>query len=766
MRWRDWLSGRLAALAVAVAVLVLGGSVRWVQAIVTLVMVAALAPTVMSRRVLGRLSPLVALLAIAVGLCLIQLTPLPHAVIALLSPAESGLRDDGLELMHLSARSTITFDVPGTVRALAYFLVLLGIAILALRTSTTERGRFRVLAIVAAICAVAALVTGINYAFGIRSLYGLLTPTNGPHIVGPLFNLNHLACLMSLGTCCAGALAMYRKQRPWVRVLWLVIAGMCALSTLATLSRGGALGLGAGAFVTVAILVAQNWWGRDGELPRHRASVLTSSLPIAVVAACTVVVVLYAGSGGVAQQFSQTSFTEIDAPRSKFAAWRSATTLIDESPWVGVGRGAFEPVFTRVHAASGYSTFSHVENEYLQAVVDFGIPGAIALGLAAIWLVVIVIRRWRDGPLAAGALGALVVVALQSNVDYGVEILGIAMPITAVIATLAYVPLRESSGARELTIRRSLRIAHVLALLTSGILLCTSRTASLDEDHVAFGDQHNLTLDQIRAPAERHPLDYFNYALAAQVMIKDRDRDAISMLNHAMTLHPSHSGLHLIAAHLLIDTRHPEQAAIEYSLALPASKHQRDLVTEIARRFPTMQAADALPTVVSSVEDISGFLLDLKRDDVARLWLDHVLDLHPQYVRACDLLFGIAVRSPDVAEAIIGDRRCRAFEPSHDIELRLARTLLDKRRFEQAARLVAHAETWATDEKVDGWLLLCDAEAGQEHFDEARQCLHRLEVVMPPDRMSELARRIEQLTRAQNASKTGADAEPSPSSRF
>src|SRR6185369_6190725 len=114
-------------------------------------------------------------------------------------------------------------------------------------------------------------------------------------------------------------------------------------------------------------------------------------------------------------------------------------------PWVGVGRGAFEAAFTRVHPASGLASYSHLENEYLQAVVDWGVIGALALGLLAIWVAVAAVKRWRDGPLAAGALGALTVVAIQSNVDFGVEFLGLAAPMTAVAAALTYVPLREVS---------------------------------------------------------------------------------------------------------------------------------------------------------------------------------------------------------------------------------------------------------------------------------------------------------------------------------
>ncbi len=150
-----------------------------------------------------------------------------------------------------------------------------------------------------------------------------------------------------------------------------------------TLSRGGALALGIGGFVTIAALVAQRFVANDTPR-RRRAGFLSSSLPIGIVSVCAVIVVLYASAGGVKDQFTRTSLDEIHAPRSKFAAWRSAVELIDESPWVGIGRGAFEPVFQRVHPASAYATYTYLENEYLQAVVDWGVPGALVLAFVAI----------------------------------------------------------------------------------------------------------------------------------------------------------------------------------------------------------------------------------------------------------------------------------------------------------------------------------------------------------------------------------------------
>src|SRR5262249_28493945 len=150
------------------------------------------------------------------------------------------------------------------------------------------------------------------------------------------------------------------------------------------------------------------------------------------VALCVLVVIVVTSAGTAAEQLANTSLQEIHEPKSKYAAWRSSTTLMEEAPWVGVGRGALEPAFTRVHPASAFVTFSHLENEYIQSVVEWGVPGALALAAAMSWLAIVAIRRWRDGPLAASALGGLAVVAVQSNVDFGVELLGLAVPITVV----------------------------------------------------------------------------------------------------------------------------------------------------------------------------------------------------------------------------------------------------------------------------------------------------------------------------------------------
>ena len=669
MRRREWFSATCGLAALAVAVFALGGAPRWAQAAVAVLVMIALVPQLVSRRVFERVPPLVAVLALCGVLTAVQLLPL-GSLVDRLDPVGSALRADGAALIGTQPWHAFTHDVPGSLRAVVFFLVLLGVAIVSLRVATTERGRYYVQAGVAVVCGLAAVLVGIHALFGLTRLYGVYEPHASPQVLGPLLNGNHLGCLMAVGTVVAAGLVMYRRQRAWIRTAWLVIVTACGAATLATLSRGAALALGAGLVVVAATLVAQRLGATESGPRRRRSSPLTSSVPIGIVAACTIIVVLYASAGGVSEQLSHTRFDELHEPRSKFAAWRSATQLIRESPWVGVGRGGFESSFTRVHPASAFGTFSHVENEYVQSAVDWGLPGAILLAIGGIWLAILAIRRWRDGPLAAGGLGALAVVALQSNVDFGVELLGVAVPITAVAATLTYVQLREPIERRRLTVARAFRLGHLALLVIGGVVLLSSATTTLAEDHERIASR-GVTLDDLRTELDRHPFDYYGYARAAELMVHDGDKRAIHLLNHALVLHPTNPGLHEAAADLLFATGHLEQSTIEYALAIRGTLDKRRLIGQVASRFSPPLAAAAIPTDSPSLDVIVAILDDLHRSDLATAWLAHVIDVRPGNLRACELMYTLAIRGSDVGLAASLHDRCSVYEPGQSIRLEL-----------------------------------------------------------------------------------------------
>jgi O-antigen ligase/tetratricopeptide (TPR) repeat protein len=752
MRRREWLSAAFGLAAAATAVLAIGGALRWTQALVALLVAGGLVPLAWSRRTLDRRSPLVAVLAVPLVLTAIQLLPLPAGWLEALAPVGDGLRDDGAALVGTEPHRAITLDAPGSLRALCFFAILLGVASIALRLSLTERGRYRVLAGVAALCGATALVAALHEVLGATALYGLYAPVQAsPAVLGPLLNGNHLGGLMAVGAVLGAGLVMYRNQRGWVRATWALVTAGCAAVALATLSRGAALALAGGGLVTVAILIGQRLRA-DPRRRRRRDQLLTSSLPIGVVAVCGLVIVVYTSAGGVGRELGDTSLSELSAEQSKFGAWRSAARLVEESPWLGIGRGAFEPAFTRVHPPSALQTASHAENEYVQAVVDWGIAGAILCALAACWFALVAIRRWHDGPLAAGALGALAVIAVQSVVDFGVELLGVAVPVVAIAATLAYAPVREP-GPRGVLRARALRIAHALALAAAAALLLADTTTSVAEDHQALADRGApITLAELAAPLERHPLDYFLYGLAAEAMIRDGDPRAIRTLNHALALHPTHVGLHRMAARLLYRGGHDAQAALEYAAAMRGTRAPQALLREVLLAFKDpATAARAIPTDVQQLDVIVRALVQLERIDVATVWLSQLLKLRPKDAHACELLYALSMRGGDLAAAEATGRHCVEIAPSRQSRLALARVLFQKGAFAEVIRQLHDVSRWTgrVDEIGAAWLLLCDAHRGLARWDDAVRCLRRLDASGYVERRrGEISTRIEKIEAA------------------
>jgi tetratricopeptide (TPR) repeat protein len=745
LRQRDWVSVGFGCAAVAVSVFAVGSAFRWTQALVAALVAFALGAQTPSRRTFSRVSPVLVPLAVAAGLTVLSLVPLPAALREFLDPVGSGLRDDGATLMDLAPWPALSRDVPGSLRGLVILVILLGVGFTTLRFTASERGRYVVLASIAGMCTLVGVVVGVHTVLGTHRLYGFYDIHAAPNVIGPLLNENHLGSLMALGTCVALALAVYPRQRATNRVAWMVAVLVCGATTATSHSRGALIAVMVGLFVVVGVLLAQRFT-RTAPAQQNRHRFATISLPVGVVAACVVVLVIYSSAGSVTDELSRTTLGEMQRPRSKFAAWKSAETLVSESPWVGVGRGGFEPSFTRVNPASGQLTYAYLENEYLQAIVDWGIPGALAIGAAMLWFAGVTIRRWRDGPLAAGALGALTAVAAQSNVDFGVELLGLAIPVTIVAATLAYVPIREATG-RTLGRARAVRVAICFALVAGAALLLSDKTKTLKEDHDDL--VAGVSRAEVRSSLGRHPLDYLGYAAASRLANKGGAGSSIQLLNHAMRLHPTHPGMHRVAGQWLLHAGRPNQAAIEYADALRSTSDPEQLIEEITKIFPKELAAEAIPIDYTNVETVLQTLRELHRDDVATLWLGRILKLHPRDARACGLLYESSLKRGDVQAALVAGRDCVELLPDQQTRLSLANLVLQKHFYEEAIHLVADVAHWhgLADVKSSAWLILCDAHIGLEHWDEATSCLHHLDVAgdLAPEHRDELVKRLESI---------------------
>ena len=726
MRLRDRICVSISSAALLIAVLAVGGALRWTQAVVAGLVALALATQVFARRRLDRTSPLVAFLGLAVALTAIQLIPLPAGVLQALDGPGAQIRAEGATLSATQPWQCISLDPAETVRALAFFVTLLGVALLAVRYASSERGRFALLGGLAVVCGVTALVTGVHTLLNADLLYGVYAPhefAHPPAVFGPLLNPNHLGGLMGLGAVLSFGLAFYGRQISQLRVLWIVVGLACTVVCAATQSRGAMLGLVVGLIVTGALTVA----GRVHASRRGSGGRMRNDVPLLVVIGLGLAVVLYVSAGGVAQQLNNTSLVELNQPSSKYAAWRSSLELVREAPVLGIGRGAEETTLTRVFRGSAYFTYSHLENEYLSAIVDWGVAGAVLLAAAFLWCARTAYRRWRDGPLAAAAIGALSAIMLQSGVDFGIELLGLALPVVIIAATVELVPLRATDG--PMLLLRARRVALVVALAVLAVALTQPLTTSVQEDHDTIADRVASTQD-LRAIVERHPMDYVAFGELARTNFEHDTPAAVAFLNHALTLHPTHLGLHRLAARMFVAAHLYAQAAVEYSLAMSADPAPLELLTEAVKMLPSAtDVTRAIPADYPNVDMILRSLHELDRDDISVSWLARVARRPQHDTQVIDLLYELTMTRKDYVTAkATAELRLETVHTTHS-RLLVAKAQLLLREYDALLLSLADVAKWngPITDRSEGWLILCDVHIARRDWNAALLCLHKLD---------------------------------------
>jgi O-antigen ligase len=731
MRQRDRITWWFTIAALVTAVFAVGGALRWSVVAFAILSGGALALQITSQRRLGKWPPLLAMVGVTVVLTAIQLIPLPAAVLELLNPTSHELLVDGAAVAGEvpPAFLSLSLDPSGTLFELVKLSSYLALGYVLLRLGASERGRVRLLSAVCIVIGAAAAIGLINKLLEAHTLYGLYRPRHAyAEFLGPLLNRNHFASLLAVGTLVAGGLALRPRVLLTERFAWGGVGILCLVESLLIQSRGAAIGLALGLGIFGGLLLLQRWFQESGR-KRSRPDLAKVTLPATIVVLCGLTMVVFFSAGGVSEQLASTSTDELQEPHSKFVAWRSAATLLRESPWVGVGRGAFESSFTRVHEGSGFLTYSHVENEYLQAAVDWGIPGALLLALAAAWTALVAFRRWNGGALAAAGLGALVTVAAHSMVDFAVELPGLAVPMLVVLATLTYVPLVENGRTRSGR-ARLLRGGAVAALAVLVLLLMTPGGRTLHEDHNLLGErEEKLSAELGREVMARHPVDYLAVAYVAAALYAAGDLEARHLLNHALILHPTHPDLHRLAGRILLRSGKPGQALVEYRLAISATNNPVEVLRELVRRFPKPEEAIlALPVDHLVPRRVARVLVDEEQTDLAVRYLVKVVESGPPEVPTLKLLAEVAGLRRDHAAHEMAARRLAEIEHSQEAYLSLARVLYEQKKSADAEKAVQRAieKRGPLELEMEANLLLADIYIGAENWKRAREQLNAM----------------------------------------
>lgn len=201
-----------------------------------------------------------------------------------------------------------------------------------------------------------------------------------------------------------------------VRQVW-VVAGVLitAITVLLTHSRGGATATGGG--VLGLILIASLVPSLRGPWRKW----------VALVFALGAVAALVLGGTETLTRLADTSW-DVEGRHEIFELTLQA---ISNNPVIGTGLATFKSIFPTYRTESLPLLVDLAHNDYLENMMELGIPAAVALFLAALWLVIQcalgAFRRHRDAIIPCIAIGASVLIGLQSLVDFSMQIPAVAV---------------------------------------------------------------------------------------------------------------------------------------------------------------------------------------------------------------------------------------------------------------------------------------------------------------------------------------------------
>lgn len=362
-----------------------------------------------------------------------QTVPLPSSVLKLISPRSFQMQS----FYSLDAKSAmpISFNVYGTlyetIRSVAFLTVFaISGACFAKRDKLIET--LKALSIFGFSLAIFALV---QHATWHKGIYWFRELTMGGVPFGPFVNRNHFAGLMGMLVPLGLGLAITQQEKG-KKLLFGFMTVIMAVSLFFSLSRGGITSFFAGMSLFALLMLQRN---------RESRKVWIIAFFIAVVLSY----VIYLGIDPIIERFYKTDVSG----EERLLVWSSTWNAIKDFWPTGSGLGSFLNIF---HLYSPLSVqggiYDHAHNDYLEFLLETGLPGAFFL-LAFLSLMIYTVTRNRlqgsNDVLRTAALSAAFTMMVHSFFDFNLHILSNMLVFACVLGMVAGLSSMEDDRQRR-----------------------------------------------------------------------------------------------------------------------------------------------------------------------------------------------------------------------------------------------------------------------------------------------------------------------------
>jgi tetratricopeptide (TPR) repeat protein len=524
----------------------------------------SLSSSASSRWVLGAL-------AVLLGMTVLQAVPLPGAVTHLLAPANSEIWDRALAPLREAPPAWHSMSLaPAATRVEVLRGFFYGCVFLAaLRVAALEDGDTFLLRVILFSTCVMALSALAHMAVGADKVFGIYHPREihayRAGRLAPLLNTNHLAAYLNIGACAAVGALIARLAMP------RALSASVALVLVGTSVWQGSRGATGTLFVGVVLTVVLSLYVKRRVVKRslERSRVANAAILAVSVAAAAFMVSI--ALSDVAREHL------LSRDATKFQVARLSARLVGASPWFGVGRGAFESVFTAVNDGTTYTTFTHPEDGIVQWFVEWGVPVSLAGALMLAWALrpPLVLRAVNP---SIGVWVAVVVAVVHELADYHFEVPGVVALLAVCVAIVVSRRARSRRAGPSPPevpshLTRYAAAAVVVGAALAGVWAFREIDHSLAEDRrtlSALAVDKSVSLEAFRSSVRdamlRYPHEPFFPLMGAVRAQAADDGTVVAWVGRALELSPRFGRAHFILARSLA-SGHAAQARLEYRLA-------------------------------------------------------------------------------------------------------------------------------------------------------------------------------------------------------
>lgn len=383
------------------------------------------------------------LLGVFLVIAVLQLVPLPGAVLKILSPRAydtyHSLAGSGLSELGGGGWKTLSLTPGLSLQKLILYIFVFLFGYLVHKHVRTRK-EITIIVHVLILGAVFQTLYGLAQVFGrAEMVWGVEKFSHIGSATGTYINRNHfcgllemvfLVCVgymltrakffsMKKGMSLKEKVLWFSQERFQKFVIYAVLAVIIGIGIFFSRSRTGIFVFFVTLFLMAVALSAVG--GRNSERNRGKKRYVKV---IRTVGLFVLFAVILIGSRPIIERFSWADLVKEQRP----VFFKNTVEMIKDFPFFGTGLGTYVYAYGRYEEKSRGGTIDHAHNDYLEFVAESGLVGGVSLGLFALLGVGYVFSRWmkrRDylvKGVVLGCMGGVVAILIHSLTDFNLHI--------------------------------------------------------------------------------------------------------------------------------------------------------------------------------------------------------------------------------------------------------------------------------------------------------------------------------------------------------